>query len=115
MIRTLFITILLALGIAVSGVYAQDKPSTKPQQNEAADEQQEKQTAAERFVDSDGDGIDDRKGGNDTPESENPRQRRRQRARDCFIDRDGDGINDSRGTGVGAGRGSGKGKRWGRK
>jgi hypothetical protein len=115
MIRTLFITIILALGIAVSGVHAQDKPSTKSQQNEAADDQQEKQPATQRFVDSDGDGIDDRKGGNDASQTENTKQRRRQRSRDCFIDRDGDGINDSRGTGVGAGRGSGKGKRWGRK
>lgn len=115
MIRTLFLTILLLMGIHVSRTCAQEKQATKPKQQQTTVEEQDKATPAQQFVDSDGDGIDDRKSGDDASQTEPTRQRRRQRTRDCFIDRDGDGINDSRGAGVGASTGSGKGKRWGRK
>jgi hypothetical protein len=58
-----------------------------------------------RFVDRDGNGIDDRKEGKGT-----------RHGKDKFVDKDGDGICDGRESGLGfrggKGDGSGKGRQW---
>jgi hypothetical protein len=79
-------------------------PESKPGDAKAADAKAaDPKVVAPRFVDENGDGVDDRKAatagqgkgaacgkdGNGT------------RKRDCFIDRDGDGINDNRCGGLG--------------
>lgn len=88
------------------GTEAAQAPAQESKQNDgkAADvNAADPKTLAPRFVDENGDGVDDRKAatagqgkgaacgkdGNGT------------RKRDCFIDRDGDGINDNRCGGLG--------------
>lgn len=115
MIRRILTYSAFIMLLPLAAGFSQEKPEGKAQNPAAADVKQQKSTEKESFVDSDGDGIDDRKSGTNEQTSTEPRQRRRQRTRDCFIDNDGDGINDNRSTGVGVSSGTNKGCRWGRK
>ena len=56
------------------------------------------------FIDTDGDGIDDRTQGVNNTQGVKQSKQMRQRMKDHFIDNDGDGINDNRCNGLGFGQ-----------
>ncbi|MBL0175599.1 MAG: hypothetical protein IPP94_10105 [Ignavibacteria bacterium] len=80
-------------------------PETKPADPKSAETKaaKTKPETAPRFVDENGDGINDLcPADGKTGKGENAGKKgERARKRDCFIDLDGDGINDSRCNGLG--------------
>ncbi len=102
-----FTIFLIALTISALPLLAQDRPEGKgPHGKKHA---QATEQTAPRFVDEDGDGIDDRgkqnpqsvKSSPDETSSQGKKQQLRMNRRDRFIDQDGDGINDERCSGTG--------------
>ncbi|MBN1448422.1 MAG: hypothetical protein JXA28_10870 [Bacteroidetes bacterium] len=114
MIRIYTIAILL---LTAQAVFAQEEPVKEkqtPQQEQAAQQQAAQQRSDIRFVDEDGDGINDNalmRGQRDGRETEGIQIR--ERRRDHFIDNDGDGINDNRCSGVGIMQGKRRGQQKG--
>jgi hypothetical protein len=102
LLKILFILILCT----IAG-NAQDK--TEPKKSESAIEKEEikkeevkkEEKELQKFVDENGDGIDDNQQGNGL--------RKRKGQTDKFVDNDGDGINDNRCQGMGWGKGKQKG------
>jgi hypothetical protein len=117
MIRSTILPTLLLLLFAGATAFSQEKEPQRGESNVTApDATKQTDSGTERFIDTDGDGIDDAKQRPDENASmEGEKRRRRERARDRFIDADGDGINDNRCGGVGVSKGTNKGRRWGRR
>ncbi|MAT39449.1 MAG: hypothetical protein CL946_07570 [Ectothiorhodospiraceae bacterium] len=106
------VTLLLATSsYAQSGESGTKPEGTKEKPAVVEQEKPESDARMKGFVDTDGDGIDDRtvQQGQQTDDG---RKHMRRRKRDHFIDKDGDGINDSRCNGFGLQR-KGKGKKRG--
>ncbi len=76
----------------------QEAPTQKP-----AAEKTGQQTKMNVFIDTDGDGLNDRPAGQNGKHNRKNGQAKCERKRDLFIDNDGDGINDSRCNGLGIG------------
>jgi hypothetical protein len=117
--KPLVLIIALSLALSVS-MMAQSQEKEKASKTKDASQLSgtEKQNAKKElkgFVDTDGDGIDDRKLKTlDTEPGTPKRTRKRDRKRDHFIDSDGDGINDNRCNGLGFGS-KGRHRKGGRK
>ena len=109
----LIFALLIAFTTPVLAQSQQEDQASKPKDSQKSPKADTKETTKDLkgFVDTDGDGIDDRKvkTAGDDPGSGNG-VRKRERKRDNFIDSDGDGINDNRCNGLGIGS-SGKQKR----
>lgn len=103
--KPIFFLILLA--ISTSPLLAQEKPENKSAQSLKQVESDQKD-ARTKFIDADGDGIDDRVRKDEQSGESSAGQGRqlRQQRRDRFVDQDGDGIADDRcsGTGLRQGR-----------
>lgn len=104
-----FIKILFFLLIMVSVSSAQEKmtqdkksePVEQEKKTQPSDENVKAEKQEEKFVDKNGDGIDN---------SKQPKGKmKKKRKMDTFEDKDGDGINDNRCQGMGWGKGNRKG------
>lgn len=101
-----FVALLL---IFSTPLFAQSQENPKPpQQQESASqnpavEKPDQQTKMNVFIDTDGDGMNDKSAGQNGKQLRKNGQAKCDRKRDLFIDNDGDGINDSRCNGLGIG------------
>ena len=86
---------LLAIGLFAHAAPAQTSADTSTIDSAAIAEPKQER-AGKKFIDEDGDGIDDRLAGG---------RKKLRRGMDKFIDRDGDGICDDRASGLGFRRG----------
>jgi hypothetical protein len=105
----IFIKILLVMIFGLTSLNAQEKTTQDKKQEKVEQEKKIPQTdetvktdnPEQKFVDKNGDGIDDSK--------QMKGKMKRKGKMDTFEDKDGDGINDNRCQGMGWGKGSRKG------
>ena len=96
--------LLFALLFSPAVLAQEQKPSEKPKPENTAQKEESKRSNndAPRFVDEDGDGVDDGpQTGSQPTNAEHKQHQLRDRRRDHFIDTDNDGINDQRCSGMG--------------
>ena len=114
MVRKFIFPVLLFLPLCFASAQqdpAEKKPVDKPKvQQPAAKASDATQPTMKGFVDTNNDGVDDRRqAAKSAGDTDKPGARKRTRMRDNFIDADGDGINDNRCGGMGLQKRAGKG------
>jgi len=104
LIKILFVLLMIVSVSFAQEKMTQDKKSEQVEQEKKSpqlDETVKAEYQEQKFVDKNGDGIDDSK--------QQKGKMKRKGKMDTFVDKDGDGINDNRCQGMGWGKGSRKG------